>query len=779
MGVVYRAEHRGNHMQVAIKILLDARFSPARRERFEAEQRILARLKHPSIAQLFHADVLADGTPWFAMEFIDGKPIDQYCREGGCTMDQRLRLFQALCEAVQSAHAQTIVHRDLKPSNILVTADGAVKLLDFGIGKSLENPAEDARQTAPGMRLMTIAYAAPEQLRGERAVFSADVYALGVILYELAAGGLPFDLSKCTTGEAERVIAEQDAAKPSEAAGRNGMAQGTGHAEWKDLDALVLKAMHKDQARRYPSVEALLRDVGHYLKSEPLEARPDSLAYKAGKFVRRNRRALAAAMASLVVLLAVVLVFTERLKRARDAQLAEAARTERVEHFMLNIMHGGDDEVGPSGDLRVTDLLERGAKEAGALGHDRDVQADLYQTIATVYDSFGKFDRAESLLSSALEIRRSLYGRDSRQTADALVHLGVLRYHEGRLPEAEDLVRNALAMERRHLPPNHPATAQAMAALGKVLEERGKYQDAIAELQAAAPLQSGTDLAATLTLLANAYFYRGDYAESESLNRRVLAMDQQLHGDRHPDVADALTNLGNIRTNRGQFSEAERYFRQAWDIDRAWYGADHVNSADIETYVAQALTQQGRLGESRELLKHALAVFLRAYGGKPNDSVAMTYGELGKIARKLKDFDEAETDFKKAADTYAAMTGGNHQWVAVELSNLADVYRDRGRYAQAEQTLRDALGRLTAVLPAGHLEIGVASVKLGDVLTGEKRYREAEEQLLAGCAILEKQSPESTTLRAAREDLVAIYDALKMPDKAAQVRDKLRASGQR
>jgi len=775
MGVVYLAEHKDNGRLVAIKILLDARWSPARRERFDAEQKLLAKLNHPSIAQLYYADVLADGTPWFAMEYVEGRPIDQYCRERKPSMRERLKLFRALCDAVECVHTQTFVHRDLKPSNILVTGDGTPKLLDFGIGKPLESPAGVTKRTAPGLRLMTISYAAPEQLRGEPALFSTDVYALGVILYELVAGCHAFDLSKCTTGEAERILVEQDPARPSEAARRNAGSPRATKAEWRDLDALILKAMHKEAQRRYQSVEALVRDIDHYLNGEPLDARPDGLRYKAGKFVRRNRRAVAAAAGAFALFAGVVAFYTWGLAKARDAAMAEAARTERVERFMLNLIQGGDQEVGPSEDLRVVDLLDRGVKDAQALNHDPAIQADLYQTLATVYQSFGNFDRAESLLNSALEIRRAVFGRDSREAADGLLHLGVLRYDQGRLPEADRLIREALAMDRRHFPANHPTVARDMSALGKVLEDAGDNQKAIEVLEDAVRIQSaksaaGTDLAASLTLLANAHFYLGHYAISDSLNQRVLAMDKQLHGERHPDVADALVNLGNVQTNLEHYAEAERYFRQALEIDRSWYGKDHPNTADIETYVAQAVEYQKRFQEAEDLLNHALAVFERAYGNKPNERVAMAYGELGKIAQKLGHWEEAEKDFAKSVDLYTARYGANHSFVAVELSNLGSVYRDAKQYPQAERIFRDVLGRLTKALPADHPDVALARIKLGDVLAGEKRYQEAEGFLIDGYEALRKSNPTAVSLQAAREDLAAVYDALKMPEKAARFR---------
>ena len=272
MGVVYLAEREDLGNEVAIKILRDAWVSPARRERFNVEQRTLAQLNHPSIARLYDADTSPDGTPFFVMEYVEGVPLTDFCRTMRCTIPERLRLFRAVCEAVLYAHQHAVIHRDLKPSNILVKQDGSIRLLDFGIAKHLENLGELVDQTVTGLRLMTPAYAAPEQIRGEQVGIHSDVYSLGVVLYELLAGRLPFDLSSCTPVQAEKVLTEQEATKPSDAAAKSaasaeasGSAVSASRAAWADLDVLCLTAMHKDPQRRYQSVEALIRDVDHYL----------------------------------------------------------------------------------------------------------------------------------------------------------------------------------------------------------------------------------------------------------------------------------------------------------------------------------------------------------------------------------------------------------------------------------------------------------------------------------------------------------------------------------
>src|SRR5580692_6690961 len=497
-GVVYLAEREDLGSQVAIKILRDAWLSPARRELFAAEQRTLAQLNHPSIARLYDADTSPDGSPFFVMQYVEGVPLTLYCDKNNCSVHGRLRLFRSVCEAVLYAHQHAVIHRDLKPSNVLVKNDETIRLLDFGISRHIESLGESVEKTMTGLRLMTPAYAAPEQIRGEQVGIHSDVYSLGVILYELLAGCLPFDFSNRTPAQAEKILTQQETEKPSAAADRIGRlpehadaAAPASKAEWADLDVLCLTAMHKDPQRRYRSVEALIRDIDHYLNGEPLEARPDTLRYRTAKFVRRNRRAVAAAPLVFALLIGLVTFFTLRLAKARDAAMAEAARTQRIQQFMTNLFEGGDEAAGPSDSLRVVTILDRGVQQAQSLNRDPKVQAELYQNLGGIYQKLGKFDRADSLLHLAVEQRRSIFGADSPEVAESLVALGLLRSAQARLDEAEQLARQGLEMSKRHWPPTHPAVAKATFALGKVLEDRGQYAQSIQVLDEAVRLQSG------------------------------------------------------------------------------------------------------------------------------------------------------------------------------------------------------------------------------------------------------------------------------------------------
>ena len=781
MGVVYLGERSDLGTQVAIKVLRDAWLSPARRERFASEQRTLAQLNHASIARLYDADTLEDGTPWFVMEYVDGVPLTQYCRERKCTVEERLRLFRSVCEAVEHAHGHAVIHRDLKPSNILAGSDGSIHLLDFGIAKQLESLDLPVDQTMTGLRLMTPAYASPEQVRGDRVGISTDVYSLGVILYELLTGQLPFDLSGLTPAEAATIITEHEPGNPSAAVKRTNDSEANSHAlsvskvAWADLDVLCLGAMHKDPLRRYRSVEALIRDVDHYLDGEPLEARRDAWQYRIGKFVRRNRRAVAATAVIFAVIIGLVAFFTVRLAKARDTALAEAARTQRIQQFMANLFQGGDAAAGPSDSLRVITIVDRGVQEAKILNSDPKVQAELYENLGGIYQKLGKFEQADSLLSAALEQHKSLFGADSPEVAESLTALGLLRSDQAHLEEAEQLAGQGLAMDKRHLPPNHPAIAKATLAFGKVLAQRGSYDQAIDVLNQAVRLQSApgvapADLATSLSALADAHYSAGHYDVCKSLYTRVLEMRRQIYGARHPLVADDLGSMAAAQRDLGYYGEAEGLDRQALDIAQSYYGNEHPKTAGFLTALGESLSYQKKFDEAVSALDQALAIQERVYG-PVHPSVAETLNELGNVASMRDRFDEARVRFQRSVDIYRTVYGDHHYLVAIALSNVADTYLHKQDYPGAEQLFRDVVRRFKETLPADNVNLAIAHIKLGRTLLRQNRYQDAEPETLAGYEILSKQSSPSTSfIRAARKDLVADYEALDQPQKAARFR---------
>jgi serine/threonine-protein kinase len=712
MGVVYlgRRDDLGN--VAAVKILRDAWLSPARRERFRFEQRTLAQLNHPNIAHLYDADTLADGTPWFAMEYVEGQSITAYCSERGLKPTERLRVVLQVCDAVQHAHEHAIIHRDLKPSNILVTAGGSVKLLDFGIAKQVEDEfAENAERTQTGFRMLTPAYAAPEQLRGERIGIYTDVYALGLILRELLPGKLP-----------------------------------------ADLELLCQTALHAETSRRYRSAEALGRDLRHYLAGEPLEARADSFGYRASKFVQRNRGVVVAGGTVVLAFVLLASVYTWQVHKARNEALAEAARNGRIMGFLLNLFSGGDAGAGPANDLKVTTLLDRGVQEARALQDDSAKQSELYRVLGEVYRKLGQIDKAAPLLEVAVKQQRDV---------ENLTGFALLRSEEAKHEEAEGLAKEALAQARALHGNEHPSTARASVALGKVLEEKGDYAAAIPILEEAVrifarPGQARVEYAQAVAGLANVHFYRGEYKESEALNRQALGLFRELYGEAHPIVAEMLINLGAIQQDTGNYVAAEKFHREALAKIGAYYGPTHPKTASTLTLVGRALILQKKQDEATALLHQALSIRENVFG--PNHpQVASTLNELGIIALGQAKYTDAEGFFQRIVGIYERAYQGKHYLIAIGKSNLASVYMKRNEWARAEPLFRDSLEMYAKTLPAGHVNEGIGRVKLGRTLLRQKKLAEAEKELLLGTSILRKQSnPAVTWLESAAKDLEEI-----------------------
>jgi eukaryotic-like serine/threonine-protein kinase len=779
MGIVYLAERDDLQTQVAIKVLRGGWLSRDRHQRFVSEQRTLARLIHPSIARLYDAGLLPDGTPFFVMEYVDGLPLTEYCRRHQCSLAKRLELFRSVCEAVLYAHQHAIIHRDLKPSNIFVKEDGTIRLLDFGIAKQIESFDESAEQTRTELCLMTPSYAAPEQIRGEQVGVFTDVYALGIILYELLADCFPFNLQNRSLAEIQKIVLEQTPEKPSVALQR-GVAIGQlapsllpGKAEWMDLDILCLTALHKDIQRRYRSVEALIRDVDHYTASEPLDARPDSIRYRLGKFLKRNRNTVAGTAVLLVISISVTVFFTMRLAAAHNAVMAAAARTQRIQRFMFDLFEGGDKSAAPAEDLRVLTLVNRGVQEAQSLDREPEVQADLYDMLGRIYQNLGNFSRADQLLRRALDQRKRSSGTSGPETAQSLLALGLLRIDQARFEEAEKLINDGFERTRKAKPPDLNALAQATAIKGKLREARGDYQEAIRLLNEAVTFQSGSgtltpELAANMKELADANFYAGHYDLSESLTRRVMALHRQLVGEHHPLVADDLIDLGAVQYERGFYREAERFYRQALDIDQSWYGKDHPETAAVLYMLGEALVGEKRLDEAELLLEKALAIRERAYGAQ-HPRVAHVLNELCRVASAKGQMDKAEACYQRVIAIYKTAYSDHHYQVALGVANLASVYLDKGEFARAEKLFREVIERYRQTLSPDHLYVGIAQIKLGRCLLRQNHYAEAELHSRTGYEIVKKQaSPSVSWLRLSRNDLAVIYGKLGKPDKAAE-----------
>jgi len=777
MGVVYLAERTDIGGQVAIKLLRDAWFSPMRRERFRIEQNTLAQLNHPAIARIYDSNTLEDGTPWFVMEYADGLPLTEYWvkfrSQPAVTLRDSLRLIRRVAEAVQYAHSHAIIHRDLKPSNILVAESGEVKLLDFGIAKQLNAEESSQDRTVTGLRMMTPAYASPEQLAGHPVGVYSDIYALGVLLFELVTGQLP--QPSLAAGETERPSALVRRTRPA-------LRSQLTKSEWADLDALTLKALEPNPQLRYRTADALIRDLDALLEGRPLEAQPRKLTYTVGKFMRRNRRALLGLAAALLLIAATIAFYTVRLERAKNAALREAARTRSIQQFTESLFDGGDKSAGPSADLKATELLDRGRQEAAGLSNDPEMQSDMQETLGGIYQKLGKFDLAQPLLVSALSERQKLFGQESPQYVESLIALGLLRKDQAQFKEAEKLTRQAVEISQNLRPASREEIAHALVALGSVLKVAAKYDQAQQALESALKLQpqNAAATAATaenLTELGELYFYQGKYPLSEQVNKQALAIDSRLFGDSNPASALALNNLGSIEMNRANYRASEDYYRRALAIAQAWYGSDHPQTTSNLTALAQPLTMDGQIPEAQSLLKRALAIQTHA-NGQVNATVATTENQLGIVATQAKRYDEATSYFTAARDTWERLYGDAYPSIAVADSNIGSICMAQKDLPCAERMFRQAVNRLMKYAP-NTLNDAVAHVKLGRALLRQGRAAEAEPETLYSYEFLVKNvSPNDQFLAGSRKDLALIYDALHKPELAARYRAEMGQAAQ-
>ena len=738
MGSVYVATREDVGGLVALKFLRETWSSPAGRRRFLREQATLAGLSHRYIARLYDAGV-TNGQDWFAMEYVEGVSIVEHCRSRSLELRERLGLFRNICEAVSYAHRKLVVHLDLKPSNVLVSGEGEVKLLDFGIARSLTQEG-NASATGTAHALLSLSYASPEQILGDSLDVQTDVFALGVLLYELLVGAPPIRPDTVRGGLA--AIVDHEPRRPSLSAREHpGPAVHASRAQWKDLDAICLKAASRDKATRYTSVERLANDVEHFLKDEPIDALTRHFRYyRTRKFVHRHRLAIAATATIALTVGAIALFYNVRLIEARNLAVSSEARMQRINQVMVNLFEGDDSTAGPSEGLRVVSLLDRGAQEAEALNGERELQAELRSTFGGLYHKLGHLDRAEPLLLSSLMQQRQLYGSDDPRTLKPQLALVMLRLDQSKIDEAKQLADEALTLARRRYAAGSPEVATAEAALGKVFSSQGKYTDALPLLEGAvktlAAGNTSEELSDALGDLGNTLYYTGQVDAAEAVNRRALDLDRRLYGGRHPSVAVDLFNLGNIALDHADYPASERLFREALAINDAWYGPDHPRTASNVMMLGRAAAYVGHTSDAAALYERALKSMQIAYGER-HVRVAAVVSLMGDLALTRRQWQDAEMLLERARTLFRETVGEEHEFYQHMLSSLGAVQAGRGRYDRAVSLLRPAVEGLVKVVPDSRYA-GVGHVRLAAALAGLDHYADAEREAQLGIEILRK-----------------------------------------
>jgi serine/threonine-protein kinase len=765
MGTVWLAERRQEDVvqRVALKLLRTGFVDPMLEERLKAERRILARLDHPCIARFIDGGTTPAGQPFYAMEYVEGSTLLEHCRKSCPGLAERLRIFLQVCEAVHYAHQQLVVHRDLKPGNVLVSQEGRPRLLDFGTAKLMD----EATGLTPWATTLwfTPAYASPEQVRGEPATTSSDVYALGVMLFELLTGRRPYTVPARPHGEVVRVICESTPAKPSQsvdsAAGFAAAPERIGRFLEGDLDTIVLKALAKDPARRYASVEQLADDLRRHLDGHPVLARPDRLGYRFAKFVGRHQTSVAAASflaAALLVGLVVTSSLATRAARERDRAQEALRQSQDVTSFLLGLFTASSPDEVLSDTLAARELLRRGLTRVSELGDQPAVQARMLDALGTVYERLGQYPQADELLERALQLQRALLGSSHPDVAATLDHLGVVRRRTGRYADSERFHLEALAIRRATFGEEHALVAETLSNIAFLMPYLGRDQEAsdlYARILAMRRRLLGPDhpdLATTLISLASMRRRLGQQDESEAFYREAVALRSRGNGPDHPETAAATVHLADfMRDIRADSTEAERLYRGAITIQRDRLGPDHPSLIHALGSLADLVEARGDRGEARRLVRESLRIVSAVYG-ETHPTVAGAYLQNGLIAQRAGDLFAAESLYRKAMDIDQRLYGSEHFTVAELLGRLAELGALRGQWDVAESLGRASVAMRRRVLDPAHGSIPEALIWLADLLRrGEKR--EAARALYAEALEAERARPDR------RPDLIARLEA--------------------
>ena len=694
MGIVYLAEQvEPVRRRVALKIIklgMDTRQVVAR---FETERQALAVMDHPNIARVFDAGATETGRPYFVMELARGIPITDYCDRHKLSARERLELFIGVCQAVQHAHQKGVIHRDLKPSNILVVIQDdrpVPKIIDFGIAKATDHRlAQRTLFTEKGQLIGTPEYMSPEQaeMSGLDVDTRTDIYSLGVILYELLVGALPFDAGKLRSaafGEIQRIIRETEPPKAStrlstlketkaEIAEKRGTDAGSLVKLLRgDLDWITMKAMAKDRTHRYSSASELAAEIERHLRHEPVTAGPPSAVYRIRKYVRRHKLGVAAAA---VVMLAILIgtagttIGLLRAVRAEKKAVEEAATATRVSDFLVDLFKVSDPSEARGNTITAREILEKGAIQIDQELEDQpSIRARLMETIGTVYRSLGLYEQAIRMLEKALEITRGLHGSDHLIVADALYNLGIVYDDLGRYEEAASLHRQALDIRSNKLRPEDPEVARSLNSLAIVFWNQGKY------------------------------------AEAEPLLERSLAIKEKVLGADSPDLANTLINLGVLKHTQRKFEEAEPLFKRALAISEKKLGSDHPDLGTILNNLGSLYEDQRRRAEAEPLYLRSLAIWEKALGPDHPD-VAIAVHNLANLYRNLGKYAEAEPLYLRSLTIWQKTLGPDHPYVGISLRERANLYRDQGNYADAEPLYVRSLQIFEKSLDENHLNM--------------------------------------------------------------------------
>lgn len=740
MGAVYLARRveGGFEQQVALKVLAGSRPGPENYRQFQREREVLSRLDHPGIARLIDGGMTDDWRPWFAMEYVEGLPIDRYASEHRLDVGRRLDLFEQVCMALEYAHGQLVLHRDIKPSNLLVTDEGRVKVLDFGLARVQESldPSVDQAATQTTSHWLTPEYASPEQVAGEPVTVASEVYQLGLLLYRLLSGVMPYELTGTSPVDLVRTICETEPRPPSVQWQRHAGETDRRRDEFSepsaalqrrirgDLDSIVLTAMARESTERYAGVADLAEDIRRHREHRPIRARAGTRRYRLGKFLRRYRTAVTATAGAFVLMLGALVVIglqARELAEERNRALASAERNARLTEVLTGMVQIANvDEVG------VEQLMTVGDRLAQYLDHVRQELSDepvarmqLLEVIGEAYEKLRDWPPAADVLDEAWQLSRSESGPGDERTLSLQSRLAQALASTGQWARAEALLDELEQTYREH---------------------HGDGDSRVAEV-----------------IFARAYLYQirlpaGD-PRTHELDRqfaRALSIWQENHEAPHEDLARALHYLGLTHPDREQ---GLVYMRDGLEMSRVVLGEEHGMVARRKNDLALQLVDRGELHEAALMMRRASELHARAYGQTHPQTLSMQTNLAG-VLQRAGEYEEAIEVFEVTMGQTRLTVDEDAIHMAYLANGLASALRDSGQVEDSEGWFREAV-RVTAVNESA-LE-GVARANLASALILLDRTEEAREELKTALLLNETHfGPDHGRTLSVREQLAEL-----------------------
>jgi len=741
MGEVWLAEQKEPvRRRVALKLIKAGMDTAEVVARFQSERQALALMDHPCIAKVFDGGSTADGRPYFVMEYVAGMPITTYCDKHKLNTQQRLELFIRVCEGVQHAHQKAIIHRDLKPSNILVSeVDGKPlpRIIDFGVAKATaQRLTEHSMYTQVGAVVGTLEYMSPEQAdsRGQDVDTRTDVYSLGVVLYELLVGALPLEMRKLAYDQALRLLREQDAPRPSTKLRTLGE-QSTLAAQNRntdlpvlerqlrgDADAITLKAVEKDRARRYATPLELAADIERYLRHEPVQAHAAGTMYRAGKYIRRHRLGVAMAAAGLLLLVGFAVIQAVELQRIRR----ERDRADRITTFMKEMFQVSDPSEARGNSITAREVLDKASQQIDkGLAQDPQAQAQLMRVMADVYEGLGLYSRAQPLYQGAVDLQRRVLGPRNLATLASLSAMANCMARAGHYADAEKLARETLAIQNQVLRPENRDTAQSMTTLAYALSQEGHYDEAEQMYRKAIDLDRrvfGPERRSTLHAMGGLAWtlnHVGRNSEAESLCRDAFEIARRTLGPDHPETLTLMSNLALALTDERNYAEAEKLYRDAMAIQSRVLGPEHPETLRSMTNLGACLYRERRFAEMEKLEREMLAIDERVLGPAHSFTLhSMMYLALaleneGRVA-------ESEQEFRQTYEIERRTLGPEHSLTLNTLQLEAGALSREGRYEEAKKLYHEAIEGAVKSNQPNQISGGWYNFAFGAVITGHR-----------------------------------------------------------